>query len=238
MKRFIDTELMLRPWFRNLPPHLKCLWLWMLTRCDMAGVIDMDWELASFAIGQAVTDNDLDAMDGNVVVIGNGRLFIPGYIPFQYGELRAESRVHHGVLKCLASHGIQYPINSLCAVADSLSVLSNSTKATATVKDKVKDKDKEQATALASWTVADYLKATTAIAPEYSRLAGLPAAVKLAFESQPDAELRAKAWNEFSSACLNTVDGVKNPGKLLAGYMRNARNDSPGASDSWIADMQ
>jgi hypothetical protein len=108
VKRFIDTEMMLRPWFRNLTPRLKCLWLWMLTRCDMAGVLDMDWGLASFAIGEECTEADLAAMNGNVEFLGGSKVWIPGFIRFQYGELSDASKVHQGVLRVMASHGIEY----------------------------------------------------------------------------------------------------------------------------------
>jgi hypothetical protein len=99
----------------------------------MAGVLDMDWPLASFSIGAEVGPCDLKAMNGNVVALPSGKLFIPGFIPFQYGELR-ESRVHAAVLRVLASHGIPYPypMATHSGVAD-------------TPKDKDKDKDKEQA---------------------------------------------------------------------------------------------
>lgn len=136
-KRFIDTEMTLRPWFRALKPKIKCLWLWMLTRCDMAGVIDMDWDLASFAVGEKVTPADMAALNGNALVLGGLKVFIPGFIPFQYGELKAESRVHQGVLSCLASHGLRYPIDLNTYPINSLSGVLD------TPKDKDKDKDKD-----------------------------------------------------------------------------------------------
>jgi len=131
VKRFTDTEMPLRPWYRSLEPRLKCLWVFMLCRCDMAGVLDMDWPLASFSIGAEVGPEDLNAMNGNIVVLPSGKLFLPGFIRFQYGELR-ESRVHEAVLKALRAHGIPYPypMDTLSRVSDTL---------------KDKDKDKEQA---------------------------------------------------------------------------------------------
>jgi len=110
-KRFIDTEIMLKPWYRNLEPRLKSLWVWMITRCDMAGVLDMDWELVSFTIGATVSIDDIEKMNGNVVSLQDNKIIIPGFIPFQYGELRNESTVHKGVLKVLSQHGIDYPID-------------------------------------------------------------------------------------------------------------------------------
>lgn len=139
-KRFFDTEMFLRPWYRALEPRLKCLWTFMLSRCDMAGVIDMDWQLASWTIGQSVSEDDMKAMNGNVVRLQSGKLFIPGFIDFQYGHLNRDSRVHAAVFKVLDTHSIPYPYPM-----DTLSELSYRVAATPKDKDKEKDKDKDKA---------------------------------------------------------------------------------------------
>lgn len=141
MKRFFDTEMVLRPWFRALNPRLKCLWLFMVSRCDMAGVIDMDWGLASFAIGQDVTPDDMPAMNGNAVSIGKNKIMLPGFIPFQYGELNDKSPVHKGVFKVLESHGLEYPFKS----QDGNRLLIGYQNPIDSTKDKDKDKDKTTA---------------------------------------------------------------------------------------------
>jgi hypothetical protein len=142
VKRFFDTEMMLRPWYRSLEPRLKCLWLFMVSRCDMAGVIDMDWELASFAIGQQVSEPDMKAMNGNAVPLGGNKILIPGFIPFQYGELKEHSPVHKGVFKVLESHGLDYPFAQSFFNRVSIG-LPNPID---TTKDKDKDKDKAKDT--------------------------------------------------------------------------------------------
>ena len=110
-KRFIDTEIFLRPWYRSLPPRLKCLWFYLLSRCDMAGVIDADWDLISFSIGEKVQLSDLEDMKNNVLVLPSGKLFLPKFIEFQYGKkLSLKSKVHEGVMKTLSLHEIEYPL--------------------------------------------------------------------------------------------------------------------------------
>lgn len=146
-KRLIDSEMTLKPWFRALKPRLKCLWLWMFTRCDMAGVIDMDWELASFAVGEKVSANDLAAMNGNAVVWKGSKVFLPGFIPFQYGSLNEGSPVHKSVIKVLSSHNIPYPYPMDTVLGD-----SNTPKA----KDKDSDKDNENEKAKAKTPVSDW----------------------------------------------------------------------------------
>lgn len=134
-KRFIDTEMALSPWFISLPPRVKALWIYMLCRCDIAGVFKLDFGLASYAIGAKVTRSDIDAMDGNAVMISADKVLIPGFIPFQYGELQHGCRPHDAVIKCLSSHGLSYPFdNSQIPLA----------KGYLTLKDKDKDKDKDK----------------------------------------------------------------------------------------------
>lgn len=107
----------------------------MLSACDIAGVIDMDWELASFSIGETVSNADLPAMKDNVFVLPSGKLFLPGFIPFQNKELNSASKAHQAVLKLLEFHGIPYPYSM-----DTLSKISH--RVHGTHKDKVKDKVK------------------------------------------------------------------------------------------------
>src|SRR5512139_3253727 len=106
MKRFTDTEKFEKPWFRKLPPKSKVLWDYLCCACDHAGVLDPDWELMSFLIGEKVTESDLDGMNGNVVKLGR-KLFIPGFVRFQYGKLSRECKPHIPVFDALERHGLK-----------------------------------------------------------------------------------------------------------------------------------
>ena len=50
-KRFTDTNKWDKLWFRKLKPEYKCLWEYLITKCDLAGIYDVDLGLASFIIG-------------------------------------------------------------------------------------------------------------------------------------------------------------------------------------------
>ena len=58
-KRFIDTKMWDKAWFRKLSPKNKLIWLYLLTRCDHAGIWDADWDLAEFMIGEWVDYDSL-----------------------------------------------------------------------------------------------------------------------------------------------------------------------------------
>jgi hypothetical protein len=96
----------------------------------MAGVIhDFDWNLAWYHIGGGKHPSPADcllAMNGNVIQLPDGKLFVPKFITFQYGHLSDISKVHiavRGILNRL-SIPYPYPIDR--------------------IQDKDKDKDKDQ----------------------------------------------------------------------------------------------
>ena len=135
LKRFTDTGKWNDPWFRALSPTAKLLWSWLVDHCDNAGVIDPDTALAEFQIGNAVEEKHFTELGDRLQRLPNGKLWIPKFIRFQFGELNPESRVHTSVIKLLDFHNIQYPINSL-----SIGYVKGSD----TPKDKDKDKDKDR----------------------------------------------------------------------------------------------
>lgn len=141
MKRFTETQKWEDPWFRKLKPELKLLWQWLLDRCDNAGVIDPDIELASFQIGYQYPMDTLLAFKERVVKLGCGKHFIPKFIQFQYGQLSTDCKAHKPIFMSLQKHsvagdliGYQYPIGTL----------QEKETATEQVKDKEKEKEKSE----------------------------------------------------------------------------------------------
>ena len=116
-KRFTATEKWDKPWFRKLAPRLKCLWQFLCDRCDQAGVIEIDWELASFQVGEDVSADDLAAFDGKIVTLKDGKLWLKTFIEFQYGNLSETCPAHKPVFRAIEKHslliGYQYPIGRL-----------------------------------------------------------------------------------------------------------------------------
>ena len=117
-KRFTATEKWDKPWYRKLPPRLKCLWQFLCDRCDQAGVIEMDWDLASFQIGEAVKPADLAAFVDQIQTLDDGKLWLKAFVEFQYGKLSATCPAHKPVIRTVQKHfgeankiPIQYPID-------------------------------------------------------------------------------------------------------------------------------
>ena len=107
MKRFTETQKWEDPWFRRLKPEMKLLWQWILDRCDGAGIIDPDIELASFQIGYQYPLDTLSEFGDRVVDLDGGKYFIPKFIAFQYGQLSEDCRAHGPALQSLRRHGLE-----------------------------------------------------------------------------------------------------------------------------------
>lgn len=109
MKRFTETtKWTVNPWFRKLPARLKCLWMFFLDNCDAAGVIEPDWELISFQIGEPVSAGDLAHFDGRVQTLPNGKLWVTKFIHFQFGDISPACKAHTPVFKSIDLNGLPY----------------------------------------------------------------------------------------------------------------------------------
>jgi len=104
MKRFTETQKWNDAWFRRLEPRLKLLWGWICDNCDGAGVIEPDYDLASFQIGAEVSQDDLSAFGDRVSRINGSKVWIVKFIPFQYGVLTEVCRAHLPVLRLVEKH--------------------------------------------------------------------------------------------------------------------------------------
>jgi hypothetical protein len=132
-KRFRDTDIWKKPWFRSLSPAEKMAWQYITDNCDNVGIWEPDFELADFFIGEKV---DYSALIGkcndNIEVLSSGKWWIVSFCDFQYGELKPNSIPHQSYIKLLKKHGL---FDRACKG------LPNPCQR---VKDKDKDKDKEK----------------------------------------------------------------------------------------------
>jgi hypothetical protein len=106
MKRFTETSKWEDQWFRKLPPNAKLFWDWICSKCDHAGVIEPDYDLAGFQIGCDITPQILEHFEGRIEKLESGKLFILKFIQFQYGKLSRTCKPHIPVFTALEKHGI------------------------------------------------------------------------------------------------------------------------------------
>jgi hypothetical protein len=117
MKRFTETAKWEDPWFRRLKPEMKLLWQWLCDKCDNAGVIDPDIDLASFQIGYQYPSDTLLEFGERLEILDCGKVWIPSFIPFQCGKLSEDCAAHKPIFQSIEKHGLdrvsigyQYPL--------------------------------------------------------------------------------------------------------------------------------
>lgn len=106
-KRFTDTDKFDKRWYRTLPVAFKVAWDYLYHKCNHAGIISLDRELANFQIGEDIDWDDFIARcEGRVIQLASGKLFLADFIAFQYGELSDDCKPHKPVIKELKKHGL------------------------------------------------------------------------------------------------------------------------------------
>lgn len=93
MKRFTETSKWNDPWYRKLSCKHKAFWQFICDGCDNAGVWKIDYELASFQIGEVINEADIKILnDGKERLVIKGELLIiRDFIPFQVGNLKGDN---------------------------------------------------------------------------------------------------------------------------------------------------
>lgn len=108
-KRFTDTDKWKKPFIKSLPPKLKLLWFYILDDCDMAGVWQVDIEVAELRTGFKIDTKEVLSVFGDQIVeISNGeKWFIPSFIEFQYGRnLSKSNNVFASIDKILSKYDL------------------------------------------------------------------------------------------------------------------------------------
>jgi len=104
-KRFTDTDKWADPWFRQLSPTAKLLWQWILDCCDNAGVLDPDWALATFQIGDDVTAHIIE-IESRIERLDDDRIFVSKFVAFQYPRLSRQCAAHKPVFASLEKYNL------------------------------------------------------------------------------------------------------------------------------------
>jgi hypothetical protein len=123
-KRFTATEKWDDVWFFELSTEAKMFWLYLLDKCDHAGIWQVNMVIAKAYLGFTPT---LEMVKDKINVLNQQKWFIPKFICFQYGELNPANRTHASVISILKKEGAYKPL----------------TRGIQGAMDKDKDKDKE-----------------------------------------------------------------------------------------------
>ena len=105
-----------KPWFRKLEPRLKCFWDYLYTKCDIAGIIEIDFDTASHYIGAKIKPEDIEKMNGNVIKLKCGKYLLVNFVEFQ-GYYKSP-KILPKIEKILIKYGIKYPIDRVSVLSD------------------------------------------------------------------------------------------------------------------------
>ncbi|MDH3324046.1 MAG: hypothetical protein OEL89_00245 [Candidatus Peregrinibacteria bacterium] len=109
-KRFTETEKWENPFFDSLTIEYKIVWLYMLDKCDIAGIFKVNYRAIEFST-TVKTNEDLilENYKDRVVFIDKETLFIPSFIEKQKNfPLNLKNKCHKGIFDRLNAHGITY----------------------------------------------------------------------------------------------------------------------------------
>jgi len=83
----------------------------MLSKCDISGVLELDFESISFHIGDKIDMEDLNSFQNKIIFIAKNKIFIPHFIKFQQGDLNKNNPAHKNIIKKLEELGIDLSLD-------------------------------------------------------------------------------------------------------------------------------
>jgi len=83
-KRFIDTALFDDEWFMELSKEGKLFWIYAMTKCDHAGILQLNEKLCKFQTGIEDIETVKQELGNRIVTLRQPYLFIPKFLFYQY----------------------------------------------------------------------------------------------------------------------------------------------------------
>lgn len=106
-KRFIDTELFDDDWFMVLSSEAKLLWVYLITKCDHAGIIKINEKLCRVQTDIKDLDIIIKELGNRLVTVSEHLYFIPKFIEFQYpGFPKSKVRQQASVVTILQKYNL------------------------------------------------------------------------------------------------------------------------------------
>jgi hypothetical protein len=115
-RRFTITEKWDKPWFMQLSPYAKLLFLYLADRCDLAGIWEINTLMASLQTG--LTSSQVEKAENELlteyagerkVIRGQDHLWLVQFVRHQRNlPLNPENRAHTGIITSLAEHSATF----------------------------------------------------------------------------------------------------------------------------------
>jgi len=145
-KRLTDSNKWDDPWFMELENDYKLVWLYLLDKCDHAGIYKINLRLLNFHTQANIKGwGTIEEAFGNrLVTISEELCFIPKFLKFQYDKgLNAKNNCLKSVRDILEKYDLSAKVIELFG-SDFLTLDQGLNNPSPRVKEKEKEKDKEK----------------------------------------------------------------------------------------------
>jgi len=106
-KRFIDTGIFDDTWFMDLSKDAKIAWLYLITKCDHAGIIEINEKLIVLQTGIKSWSTVRQELNSRLINLRDKYFFIPKFIQFQYPNFpKSNVNQQSGAIKRLCEFGL------------------------------------------------------------------------------------------------------------------------------------
>jgi len=108
-KRFTDTDIWKKKWFRKLLPTEKIAFKYIMDTCDNVGVWDGDTEVADFLIGEDIDWASLvENINGNIQMLDCGKWWVVDFVRFQHSDMfsGSQSNACKSYVRLLQKHNL------------------------------------------------------------------------------------------------------------------------------------
>jgi hypothetical protein len=121
-KRFIDTNIFDDSWFMDLSKDGKLLWIYFITKCNHAGILELNLRLISFQTGIENIETVCKELGKSYIRVNEQLIFIPKFIKYQYPDFpKSNVRQQFSAIQILKKYGLfDEEINSLVTVSKEL----------------------------------------------------------------------------------------------------------------------
>ena len=106
-KRFIDTGIFDDTWFMDLSKDAKIAWLYLITKCDHAGIIEINEKLIVLQTGIKSWSTVRQELNSRLINLRDKYFFIPKFIQFQYPNFpKSNVNQQSGAIKRFCEFGL------------------------------------------------------------------------------------------------------------------------------------
>lgn len=107
-KRLTDSDKWEDPWFLDLSTEHKMIWIYLLDKCNHAGIWKVNKRLMDFCLGYSSDFQAfLKAAGDKIRVLNDEKWFIPNFLTFQYGVLDERNLMSKRVFPLLEKEGLR-----------------------------------------------------------------------------------------------------------------------------------